>query len=600
MGVPSAPRTFRVYPPSLAGGEVGSGRGMGEPSAGFHAEYPVLRSFRIQTYCAAAAILLTIIAAARVASTYHVFSETVDEQFHVTAGMEWLDKGTYTYETLHPPLARVAVASGPYLAGIRGDSLPSGEYVGEKIFSARGQYSHNLALARAGTLPFLLAAILLVWAWTRQLFGHRAALAAVLLFTNLPPVLAHAGLATTDMAVTATVFGALLVFINWLERPSWFWSCLLGAAVALAVLCKFSALVFLPACGLAILTLRGLWPKRSEIGPGPAAYRRSVGLLISLALGFLIIWGAYRFSVGQVSSAEHRPHPIIDRVLGATGILHDSAYFVVESKVPAPELFRGSLEVGWKNARGFDSYLMGRIYPYGRWYFFPVALLVKTPIAFLILAVIGGAALIRGAWRRNDYRWVAPLVAAIAVLLVVLPSNLNYGVRHILPIYPLLAIVAGVGVATLWDLGPFPRLGRVAAVVLLLWQLISSTRAHPDYLAYFNHFAGSHPEEILVDSDLDWGQDLLRLSETVRARKIDELTLGYFGTAEPSQHQLPPLKRLDPCQPATGWVAASETLIRMRLTSGKPQCVPYAWLEAFRPVGRVGHSIRLYYIPGTQ
>src|SRR4051812_12566181 len=145
----------------------------------------------ILAVCALAGVL-------RIVSTYPVFNQTWDEPAHVAAGMEWLDRGRYTYEPLHPPLARVASALGPRLAGIRSVGLDNVWLEGNSILYAGHRYDRNLALARLGTLPFFLLATLLVFAWTRRLAGGWAAGWATVLFTTLPPVLAQAGLATTD------------------------------------------------------------------------------------------------------------------------------------------------------------------------------------------------------------------------------------------------------------------------------------------------------------------------------------------------------------------------------------------------------------------
>jgi len=173
------------------------------------------------------------------------------------------------------------------------------------------------------------------------------------------------------------------------------------------------------------------------------------------------------------------------------------------------------------------------------------------------------------------------------------------GGRYILAVYPFLAITAGFGAAALWNFSRNRAAARAAVVALLLWQLISSARIHPDYLAYFNEFAGGNPDRILVDSDLDWGQDLLRLADTLRMRGIDTVSIAYFGTADLSRHNLPRLLRLDPYQQARGWIAISETAFKMGSASAdyKTPYDGYSWLEAYQPVAMVGRSIRLYYLP---
>jgi hypothetical protein len=142
--------------------------------------------------------LLVGIGVARIISTYKVFSQTTDEPAHLITGMEWLQRGTYTFEPLHPPLARVAIALGPYISGLRLTNQNGMWEEGDRIL-LEGSYRHNLALARLGVLPFFLLATILVWFWTRSRYGDGPALLATLLFTTTPVVLAHAGFATTEI-----------------------------------------------------------------------------------------------------------------------------------------------------------------------------------------------------------------------------------------------------------------------------------------------------------------------------------------------------------------------------------------------------------------
>ena len=238
------------------------------------------------------------IGVARIVATYHVFNQTWDEPAHVAAGMQWLDRGRYTYEPLHPPLARVMEALGPRLAGIRSAGQANVWLEGNAILYAGGRYDRNLALARLGVLPFFLLAALVVCAWAWRLGGAPAAVSAVLLFTTLPPVLAHAGIATTDMAVTATIALAALCLIRWLEQPTRGRSLVLGLALGLALLSKLSALLFLPAAGLAMPSAAaGTRTERPAPAPDRAARRM---LRLTYAAALLTIWAGYRFSVGPL------------------------------------------------------------------------------------------------------------------------------------------------------------------------------------------------------------------------------------------------------------------------------------------------------------
>ncbi|HJZ04914.1 MAG TPA: phospholipid carrier-dependent glycosyltransferase, partial [Patescibacteria group bacterium] len=164
----------------------------------------MMRRETLQSYLYLAVALLIIIGLIRIFSTYSVFWQTWDEPPHITAGMEWLETGQYTREHMHPPLPRVMCALGPYLDGVRSTGLDYRTYEGNNLLQYNNAYERNLTLARLGVLPFFVIATLVVWIWARLYFGGLTALLSVILFTTLPPVLAHSGLATTDMACAAT------------------------------------------------------------------------------------------------------------------------------------------------------------------------------------------------------------------------------------------------------------------------------------------------------------------------------------------------------------------------------------------------------------
>jgi hypothetical protein len=131
---------------------------------------------------------------------------------------------------------------------------------------------------------------------------------------------------------------------------------------------------------------------------------------------------------------------------------------------------------------------------------------------------------------------------------------------------------------------------RLAVIGLGAWYVLTSFLSHPDYLPFFNVLAGSHPENILADSDLDWGQDVGRLSDELRHRGIDQVHLGLFTRADLAHFQWPKrTSRLEAGVPVTGWVAASVFHIKVSRD--------FAWLEEYEPIDTVGHSIRLYHIP---
>ena len=359
----------------------------------------------------AAAILLVTIASARIVSTYSVFNHTIDEPDHLAAGMEWLSAGKYLYEDQHPPLARIMGALGPFLAGERWHAGPDSYREGYRILGRDAHYDRTLALGRVGILPFFWIASTVVFLWGLRTAGTTAALGATLLFTTLPPVLAHSGLITTDMAATAWIGAAALASLYWVERPDRRRTVLFGVLLGLACLSKFSALLFLPAALLAMH--RGkLW-------------RHWRPLVAACAVAFLAIWAGYRFSFARVEYLHLR--------------------------LPAPRFFTG-LATLWKhNATGQASYLLGRSSETGFWYYYPVVLGIKTPLALLML--VSGAA---SASCRRLARLTPALGFCLAILICALVSRINIGVRHILPVYVGLSAIGG-GVAAAMLRTPAPR-----------------------------------------------------------------------------------------------------------------------------------------------
>jgi len=517
------------------------------------------------------AVCLVVAGIARIAATWGVFNETWDEGVHVAAGTEWLQRGAYTYDPVHPPLARVAAALGPWLAGTRVHGPADADRDARQVLHAGNRYTRNLALARAGILPFFLLAALVVWAWTRELHGEPAALAALFVFTTLPPVLAHAGLATTDMALTATLPVAAYAMHRWLQVRSAGRAAAAGVAAGLAILSKLSALGFLPAIAAAMWLLQ---PRR-DTREAPAA---RTWLCAGLALGIaaLVVWAGYRFDTGALASAD------------------DDGPWQALSGVrwlPAPALFRGVRELADAAGGGHLAYLLGQVSTDGWWYFFPLALAVKTPLATLALLATGAAAAI-GARARAP---LAPLACAVVVLAMAMPSHLNIGVRHVLPLYAFAAIVAGQGCA--WLASRARRRKTAAAVLgaLLAGQAGASVTSHPDYLAYFNPLAGAHPEDVLVDSDLDWGQDLVRLGKELRARGVQRVALCYAGTMDPGDAGLPTVVELRRYQPVRGWIAISQMCLKFGGFAAPYD--GYRWLENYEPLPWAGPSMRLYHVP---
>ncbi len=522
------------------------------------------------------ATLALLSATLLIVSTYPVFSQTYDEPAHLAAGMEWLDRGSYSYEALHPPLARIAVALGPYLAGSRSQGIAYIWDEGNAILEYQGRYQRTLTLARLGIVPFFWLACFVLWRFVSLNYGQWPAALAVVLFAFCPPILANASLATTDMALTAMFLLALGCFWKFLQEPKSLSAAVAGVAMGLAILCKLPALPYLGVSCAALyvycLIEKRQIPSWKYIGMG--------GVTVALT-----VWAGYRFSVGPILH-EGQVSPVeMAQLRRLPGWVARVFFF---PGVPAPEFFKGLAHVFGLSEKKRIAYLLGDTYLGGRWYFFPVAIAVKTPIPLLLLAAIGAVrALIRPRLRNA----VFPLVGIAGPLSVAMLGPVNLGLRHILVIYPFLAILGGYALLWLWQVsGSRTKVlaYKSLATILVIWTIATCVRATPDFIPYFNELAAPYGSRILVDSDFDWGQDLNRLSSVLQQQHIDSVWIAYEGSADLKRRGLPYWQPLLPNEKPSGWIAVSEFEIKTRPGD-------FGWLEKYKPERIVGKTIRLYH-----
>jgi 4-amino-4-deoxy-L-arabinose transferase-like glycosyltransferase len=522
------------------------------------------------------AALLIVIGCVRIASTWRTFSDTVDEVTHIGAGLELLQYHQYELQPENPPLPRIVMAAAPLAGGMRWPVEGNRFQKIHAVMYGHGKYERNLVLMRAGNLLFFILAAWALFIWVRRDFGETEALIAILLFTMQPIILGYSGLATFDTAATAGLAVALIAFSAWLRKPDAMHAALLGAGYGFSILMKFSSIGYVPAACAAIYVVRlvGDPERRRE------RLRALATVLIVPPVALAVIWAGYAFTVGRLSELQHfhGEFGILDRVL--------LSHLPQWTPLPAPAFFRGVgglLEIGHAD---FDSYLFGHISKSGFWWYFPAAVGLKTTLAFFALLLAG----IGAAWTTRSKRWAMAeaLAGSAAILAVAMPSILDLGVRYVLPVYVPLTAAAAIGTAALLDSSR--KEIRIAAMLLAGLHIVASLAAHPDYFPYFNALAGRDPGRYLIDSNLDWGQDLLRLRSTARTLRIDRMAvnLGYHdydALGFPHQHEA------TSAHPEKGWIAIGEHVYRLEHAKGA-----WSWLDPF-PVTHVGMSIRLYNVP---
>ncbi len=438
--------------------------------------------------------------------------------------------------------------------------------------------------------------MLYVYRWSSDLYGRLAGLVAALLVSASPNILAHAGLASIDFSITATLAPAAYYAWRWLEDPSSRHSILAGVWGGVAVISKYSAIGFLPAIALAFVLV--WWWRNRHRGPvWPLLKQRRAlfqGALYSLSFCF-VVWLCFQVHTSPLGEPGDRLREIVDREVPPGSVMHGPVSTAVRlGELAAPGLVTGLVRALHHAVRGHTrQFFWGELKGDGGWrLYFPVTLAVKTTLPFLLLLGVAAAA-----WfdRRHDpsHRGTSyALAAAAVVLLVGMASTLNIGVRHVLPIYPFLAILASSVCASGEGRFISRRPVILAASLLVVSHVVASATAHPDYLSYFNSLAQGREHLILADSNLDWGQDLGRLAEYLKENDIRHIHLAYFGSTRPKAVGIEDAQPMGPGDRPGGKIAISISLLQ----GLGPESLQgdYTWLLAHEPYAKVGSSIWLY------
>jgi len=558
-------------------------------------------------------------------------SVTVDEIVYITAGYQHLTTGEFDYNRTNPPLAKLVSALPLVFLDLRlpdvdGDprewsEIDQWRYGREFLYGNTVDADTILGLAR---LPILLLGVLLglyVYSFTRREFGRVAALCALTLYAFSPNLIAHSRLATQDFLVSAFAFVAATTFWRFTERPSLRLALLSGGAVALTAATKTTGVFLVLVLGLVLLirvtadpnAVR--WPTISRLSHLRSPRLQQLLSVVVLAaihglLTVLVLNAAYFFEgSGQPLTDYVSAERLAERLpSGVSGL----AIPLASWPLPLPEGLVDLLRFqSQRVSGGHQVYFHGRLSSTGWWYMMPAAFLMKTPIALQLAAIIGFWA----SWRKKPFASSFALVAvsAVGVYLVGFSylSSISVGLRYILPIYPFLCVLGGAGVAVLLS----SRKVWIVSVgaLLLVWQAAAALFVYPHYLAYFNEAVGgpANGYKYLVDSYLDWGQDLPGLKEYMDEQQLRSINLGYFGSGDPAHYGITyrsmPSVGLAPMGDGAQWwyesskadypelefpVAVSATLL-----GGVFIPEYYAELRDRQPDAQIGYSILVFNEP---
>ena len=585
----------------------------------------------------AAAVFLAASLALILASTWHS-APFWDEPTYISAGYYFLKTGDPSVIVGHPMVTKILAGALPYFVR---PSLPANsvqlinesyvKFAYDFMYKSGNDATKLVFLAR---LPFVLLVALLgllIFMWAKDLFGAWAGALSVFLYSFSPLILAYGGIALTDLPVSLFAFASSYFFWKFAVKGKKKFAFFSALAFGLALGSKLTTIYLVPifAVLFAFMLLRGkkapiLVSRKPFYDPLRRPAINSLAQFVVLACMFIVISGAvlfvlYGFQFGTLSSGVPerylpRGYDFVAKAFGENAAA--AATFAAEKvPIPFPSFFAGYFVVGYASLNpAYHHYMLGKVYLAGDWRFYPLSLLLKTPLSFIILLGLAAFCLLRT--RRDMISEAALLVPPAVFVLAFLPSSYNAGVRHLLPIFPFLFVFAG-RLALVPSL--FKSWKKAAVSVLLaclfLWYLLGSLLAFPYYGSYFNELVPKgHAAYYFVGDNLDAGENLNRLAAYLNANNISRVNLSYFGSADPAYYGINydympspffqawtpsyspsaeglPANFTEDCSARKGLVAVSAANLKGVYLLNR-SC--YSWLGGYKPIAVVGNTIFIY------
>jgi hypothetical protein len=563
---------------------------------------------------AAGAVALVLVLGLQLVLSVRQESQTWDEGDHIFAGyMSW-KRADFGLNPEHPPMLKL-LATAPLLSQplkvpeLQNRYFKEEAFLDGKEFLYRNDADSILFRARmtAALLTLLLAA--LVYVATREMFGTGAGLVALALLVFEPNLLAHGALVTTDAGISCFMFATVYAFYRYAKAPSLWRLLAVGVAAGLALAVKHSGIFIFPMLLLLAVceVVRGRVAAGRDAeavkGTGRRALRFAASLAAVTVVALAVLWAFYGFRY-QARPAGLQLNPPLAEYAGWLKPHEAWAISTMARLHVLPESYLYGLADVRLAANFYTSYLLERIYPHGVWFYFPVAFLIKSTLAFLALFLL---AVVAVATRRLD-RWREVLFLTVPpafYLLVSMSAGMNIGVRHILPLYVFVSALIG-GAA--WALVSRNRKWAYAVAALLVFHAVSSALTFPHYIAYSNELWGgpSNTYRLLSDSNADWGEQLKWTKKYLDVRGVKDCWFVYFaeGVAEPGYYGIPckPLptadslglnERIDAPASIDGTVLVSASDLS-GFEFGPGPLNPYEQFKRLKPAAVIGREVFVF------
>lgn len=481
-------------------------------------------------------------------------SATVDEPFHILAGQRHWRCGDFGINPEHPPLLKL-LATAPL--NFRRLSEPPWE-CGSKFTPKFDGFSYGSTFIvengidkvviptrlAASSMSILLALLVFLAAW--EMFGRWEALTALAILAFEPNLIAHGSIVTTDMAISATAFGAVYALYRFGKEQTLLRFLIAGLALGLMLAAKHSAVIFVGI--LFALLLADTLFFRNETSLVHRILSRTAAFAGMFLIGLAILWSFYGFRYRAISNKNAPTISVADyiRENGRPESVQSFPARMTEA-ISHTGIFPESYVLGMADVISWSSrntVLFGRNYPAGNWLFFPVSLAVKSNIALVVLSPVGLIFLFfaRQKWREGMFL----LIPATVFLVFASLSSFTNSVRHILPIYGFLIVLASAG--AIWLCRKFNAF-RYVCVALLIFNAAAAVRTAPRYLAFANDLWGGaeNTHQIFRGANVDTGQSMKFVSEYLASQNVKDCWLTSFVHPEM-------IRAVQPCRPMPSWL----------------------------------------------
>lgn len=483
----------------------------------------------------AGVILLLLVLEGQLLYSVRQESLTWDEGDHIFAGYMSLKHHDFGLNPEHPPLVKMIAAIPLRGMNLREPQLQNRYFKTEAYLSGRDLIFQNdfetiIFRARTAASIFALMTALLAFLMAREMFGTGAGFLTLLLIMFEPNFLAHGALVTTDTGAACGLLASIYAFYRYVKSPSWGRVAVLGLAAGIFFITKHSAVLLVPM--LILLAITELL-RRRQAGDESRLHqglRLAGAFVVAGVIAVAIIWTGYGFRY-SARPAGMQINPPLESTLGNLSPTEGKAVTILAHSKLLPESWLFGLADVRSVANVWPSYVFGKIYAHGVWFYFPVTFVIKATLTTLIFLPLIIYAIATGklrGWREILFLSLPPAL----YFGISMTSNLNIGVRHILLVFIFLLVLAG---GTAWSLICNDRRWAWPIALLLLFHVVSSFRAFPtSYMAYANELWGgpANVHKYLTDSTTDWGQQLKAVKRYVDDHRIQQCWFAY--TAEPA------------------------------------------------------------------